>query len=339
MVPVVPVVRSVAADVAAEGQPAREPDAAPPRSIGSGDGGVVRVSPPERFWRGFVPQVRNIWSYRELLVNLTHKELRVKYKGSALGFVWSLVRPLMLLVIYWIVFGKFLKAGLPNFAFYLFSGLIAWDFFSSSVVAATSSVVSNSSLVKKVYFPREIFPLAAVGAGVVHFAIQVGVFIAVLVVFRYPFWGPNLLFLPLAFVAMVALAASIGLLLSAWNVYLRDIQHLIEVFLQFWFFMTPIVYPINFALSALAKRSIGPLTLDQVYLMNPMADVVMGFQRAFYRFVTVTGPSGRKVVALYPGSWQAYTGRLLGVLGASLFLLWVAQRVFAKLQGNFAQEL
>ncbi|MDQ3641967.1 MAG: ABC transporter permease [Actinomycetota bacterium] len=268
-----------------------------------------------------------------------HKELKVKYKDSVLGFLWSLARPLFLLMIYWLIFGKFLQAGIPDFAFYLFSGLVAWDFFSSTLGAATTSVIANGGLIKKVYFPREILPLAAVGAGLVHFALQVVVLFGVLLAFGYDFWGSNLLLLPVAFIALVLFTTAVGLLLSAANVYLRDVQHLLEVFLLLWFWLTPVVYPINLALQSLGKYRVLGLNLSDVYLLNPLTNIVMGFQRAIYKHVVVTDAGGRSVVTLFQASYGSYLRRLGTVILVSSALVWVAQRVFARVQGNFAQEL
>lgn len=268
-----------------------------------------------------------------------HKELKVKYKDSVLGFLWSLARPLFLLMIYWLIFGKFLQAGIPDFAFYLFSGLVAWDFFSSTLGAATTSVIANGGLIKKVYFPREILPLAAVGAGLVHFALQVVVLFGVLLAFGYDFWGSNLLLLPVAFVALVLFTTAVGLLLSAGNVYLRDVQHLLEVFLLLWFWLTPVVYPINLALQSLGKYRVLGFDLSDVYLLNPLTNIVMGFQRAIYKHVVVTDAGGGSVVTLFQASYGSYLRRLGTVILVSSALVWVAQRVFARVQGNFAQEL
>ncbi|MCA1691739.1 MAG: ABC transporter permease [Actinobacteria bacterium] len=238
--------------------------------------------------RGFIPAVREVWRYRELLGALVHKELKVKYKNSFLGFLWSLLRPLCQLLIYWLVLGKFLRSNIPNFGFYLFSGLIAWDLFGSTLSSATTSIVSNAGLIKKVYFPREILPLASVGAGLVHFALQLVVVFGVFLTFRFDFFGPNLALLPVAIVALVAFLVAMSLLLSAANVYLRDVQHLIEVLLLFWFWLTPIVYPVN---------------------------------------------------VLYQAGYSSYLARLLAVIVCSTGLIWLAQRIFARAQGNFAQEL
>ena len=296
---------------------------------------LVRVGAP----KGTIASAREIWAFRELLGNLVRKELKVKYKDSVLGFLWSLARPLFLLMIYWLVFGKFLDAGIPDFAFYLFSGLVAWDLFSSTLGAATSSVVANAGLIKKVYFPREILPLAAVGAGLVHFALQVVVLFGVLVAFRYDFWGANLMLLPVAFVALVLFAVAMSLLLSAANVYLRDVQHLLEVFLLLWFWLTPIVYPVNLALDALSKYQPLGVKLSTVYLLNPVTNVVLGFQRAIYKRTVVRGADGRRVEALYQAGYGGYVGRLVAVIVCSSALIWLAQRLFARAQGNFAQEI
>ncbi len=263
----------------------------------------------------------------------------MKYKNSILGFLWSLVRPLCLLMIYWLVLGKFLRSNIPNFAFYLFSGLVAWDLFGSTLGGATTSIVGNGGLIKKVYFPREILPLATIGAGLVHFGLQLVVLFGVLVAFQYDFWGPNLLFLPLAILALVMFMTAMSLFLAAANVYLRDVQHLIEVFLLFWFWLTPIVYPINFAFDVLSKRHVLGVKLSTIYMLNPMANVVIGFQRAIYKHLVVLDSGGNPIKTLYQASVGTYIGRLTGVVALSAFLLWLAQRVFARAQGNFAQEL
>jgi len=242
-------------------------------------------------------------------------------------------------MIYWLVLGKFLRSNIPNFAFYLFAGLVAWDLFGSTLNAATTSIVSNSGLIKKVYFPREILPLATIGAGLVHFVLQLVVVFGVLLAFRYDFVGPNLLLLPLAVVALVIFLTAMSLFLAAANVYLRDVQHLIEVFLLFWFWLTPIVYPINFAFDVLSKRSIFGFDLTAIYMLNPLANVVVGFQRAIYKHLEVVDANGNTVKTLYQASMGTYAARLVVVIICSSVLVWIAQRVFARAQGNFAQEL
>jgi len=297
------------------------------------------VNAPQAFFRGFGRSVKEIWAYRELLANLVRKELKVKYKNSFLGFMWSLVRPLCLLMIYWLVLGKFLRSNIPNFAFYLFSGLVAWDLFGSTLGAATTSIVGNGGLIKKVYFPREILPLATVGAGLVHFVLQLVVLFSVLLAFQYDFFGPNLLLLPLAVLTLVTFMTAMSLLLAAANVYLRDVEHLIEVFLLFWFWLTPIVYPINFAFDVLSKRKLLGVKLSVIYMLNPMANIVIGFQRAIYKHLEARDSGGHLIKTLYQASAGTYVGRMAAVLVVSFGFLWLSQRIFARAQGNFAQEL
>jgi ABC-2 type transport system permease protein len=300
-------------------------------SIASDDA-LVRVNAPQTFWRGFVPAVRDVWAFRELLLNLVRKELKVRYKNSVLGFAWSLARPMFLLAIYYIVFDKILKAGIPHFAFYLFSGLLAWDLFGSTLSAATLSIVGNAGLISKVYFPREILPLAAVGAGLFNFALQLLVLLASLLAFRYDFFGPNLLLLVPALLTLVVFMTAWSLFLAAANVYLRDVQHLLEVFLLFWFWMNPIVYPIQFVLKH--KGTFAGIKITTIYFLNPMVDIIVNFQRAVYKHLHVKGQT-----TLYTGTYGSYLARLGGVFVVSVVMLWLAQRFFARAQGNFAQEL
>lgn len=300
------------------GEPAATVDTAP----------LELVNAPISFFRGFVPTVRGIWGYRELLTSLVRKELKVKYKGSLLGFLWTLLRPLFLLLIYYIAIGKFLRNPTPGFVVFLFSGLVPWTLFQDILFGSTMSVVGNSALIKKVYFPREIFPLSVVGAALVQFCFQLVVLIAAVYATGRHLAPEPLLYLPVSLLALVLFATALGLLLAAANVYLRDTQHLIELAVQFWFFMTPIVYSIGMVEGRLG--SFSRLVLA-VYLANPMAVVVMGFQKAVYQY----GHTGA-VNVLYTGNLWAREGILIG---ACLVFLWFAQRVFARAQGNFAQEL
>lgn len=292
---------------------------------------LVRVNAPEPFHRGFGRAVADVIAHRELLLNLVRKELKVKYKDSTLGFLWSLARPIFLLVIYYMVFGVFLRSGIPDFAIYLYSGLLAFDLFSAILGGSTASIVNNAGLIKKVYFPREILVLSVVGAAVVHWALQLLVMAGALVVFGHNSLGLNLLYLPLAFMALILFATALGLLLAAANVYLRDVQHLLELVLLFWFWTTPIVYLVRQAV-----ENLGPHRLATAYQLNPMANIVMGFQKALYNSGTVEY-AGKRVDVLSHNANLG--GRLLAVMGGSMVLLWFAQRVFARVQGSFAQEL
>jgi ABC-2 type transport system permease protein len=325
------------------------PDADEPNSHVHGEAWVEqlpmqRVHAQEHFFRGFGPTVKEIWQYRQLLGQLTRKELKVKYKDSVLGFMWTLIRPLLQLLVYSIAVGQFLgnSRAVPEFGVYLFTGLLCWTLFTDIIGGCTGSIVGNAGLVKKVYFPREMFPLSVIGAAAINFVLQCVVLIGAYAVngkWPYP---DNFLLIPCALAVLLVFATALGLLLAASNVYLRDIQYLVEVTLLFWFWMTPIVYPWTKVHDKLIQNYSWLL---KVYLANPMCDVVLAFQRALWPGGRLTlhnkGADGK--ITLVPGSQYIYPGDLykrLGVLFAvCLVLLWLAQRVFARAQGNFAQEL
>jgi ABC-2 type transport system permease protein len=290
---------------------------------------------PARVVRARVPlrqRVREIWDHRELLAAMVRKELKVKYKGSALGFVWSLLNPVMYLVIFYLVFSVFLKNGIPLFPIWLLCGLLVWNYISMVIPGATTSVVGNAPLVKKVAFPREILPLSNVGAGLVHFFLQMTVLFAGLVVFQHGIDPAFLALVPLAVVTMVVLAAALGILLAAVDVYVRDAAHLIELALLAWFWLTPIAYPFRQVSDKLAAKGIPYWLMN----LNPVIPIVTVFQRAFYNRVSVN----KGTLPLLPEvgiKWHLTF--LLVVLVVSSGVLVLAMRVFGRLEGNFAEEL
>src|SRR5687768_11374865 len=164
-----------------------------------------------------IERAREIAGYHELLVNLVRLELKAKYKSSALGFAWSLLNPAMYLVVFYIAFDVILGGGIPRFPVYLLSGLLVWNFFTTALNSGTGAVVAGSGLVKKVWFPREVLPLASVGAALVHFFLQLGVLIAALVVLRHPIGWTELPLLPLALLDLILLAAGLSLLFAVAN--------------------------------------------------------------------------------------------------------------------------
>ena len=276
-------------------------------------------------WAGTKSAIDDIWRRRELL-RLINRELKARYKDSNLGFIWSLFKPLSQLLIYFIVIGQFLGAsrGIPYFAIFVFTGLTAWGFFLEAVTGGTGSIVANSGLVKKVYLPREIFPLSTLGTSAVNSAIQLVILLAAIVVTGQIPSLASLAYLPLALVVLVVYATLFGLLLSALNVYMRDIQHLIEVitFLAFW--ASPIVYSYSYVQRALATNY--PV-LHEVYLSNPVTLAILGFQRSLWA-AGVDQP--------YPAHLMI---RLAGAALIGIVLVFGAHRIFARLEGNFAQEL
>jgi ABC-2 type transport system permease protein len=266
------------------------------------------------------------------------KEVKVKYKSSVLGLAWSMLNPILYLAVFSLVFTIVLQNRLPHFPVYLLSGLLAWNFFSSALGLGARSVVDNGNLVTKVYFPREILPLASLGAAAVDFLTQGLVLLLFMLISRYGVFGTNLLLLPLAMVALVLFSAAAGMFVAALNVRYRDTQHLLGVVLLTWFWVTPVVYP-----SALVWQTLGRHeAFKLLYLANPLADIVMGFQRALYGVVTPVVHEGGKAIAspaLAPVSvgWLALL--LTAVSAGSLLLLGLSWRTYFHRSGDFAEEL
>lgn len=281
---------------------------------------------------GFLAAVRDAWRQRELLDLLIRRELKARYKDSSLGFAWSLIRPLVMLAIYYFAIGKVLGAerGIPQFAIFVFTGLTLWGLFSEVVTGGTMSILSNAGLIKKVYLPREIFPLAATGSAIFNFGVQLVVLVLATIVLGQVPWHAELLYAPLAVAVVIIFGVGLGLLLSAVNVYLRDVQYLVEVGLLIGFWISPIVYSYGFVVDALERADL-PMWLAELYLANPMTMAVIAFQRAFW--IAGSDPANGVV---YPPDM---TLRLMVMIAVGVGFVWIAQRIFARLQGNFAQEI
>jgi ABC-2 type transport system permease protein len=294
----------------------------------------VRTSEPPRLHP--LARLRELGRAWEILSNLVRKEVKVKYKSSVLGVAWSMLNPILYLAVFSLVFTVVLPGGVPNFPIYLLSGLLAWSLFSSSLAMAARSVVDNGNLVNKVYFPREVLPLASIGTALVDFAIQAMVLAAFMLAFRYDFFGANLLLLPLSFLALLLFSTALALWVSGLNVRYRDTQHLLSLALLLWFWFTPIVYPSGLLSERLASKEVLGVSLYHLMLANPMAGIVMGFQRALYRVVTPPGADGPVLLPVSLG----WLGLLIaGVAVGSLVLVWLAWRAFFRMSGDFAEEL
>ncbi|WP_413318764.1 ABC transporter permease [Agrococcus sp. 1P02AA] len=276
---------------------------------------------------GFVASVRDIWRYRELLGRLTKRELKARYKDSKLGFAWSLVRPLTMLFVYAIVVGQFLGAArsIENFGIYIFAGLAIYTVYAEVIGGGTSAIVTNAGLIKKVYLPREVFPLATIGPALFTLAIQLAILIVAALVTGALALGPHLLYAPFAIVVALVWSAAFAILLSAINVYLRDIAYLVDVVLVLVMWGSPILYSISMVEGQLQGSSFEWLLT--LYVNSPVTLSVLGFQEAFWQ----AGAASAHV----PDLWL----NMLISVGAGLVALFFAQRVFARLQGDFAQEL
>ncbi len=266
----------------------------------------------------------------ELLAGLVRKDLKVKYQGSVLGFVWSLANPLLLLVVYTFVFQVVLKSGIPQFGFYLLSGLLVWNLFAGAVGMSTGAVVGNSGLVKKVRFPLSVLPLSQVGFGLVHFGLQLFVLLVAMAVAGHTaFAGPNLALAVPAIAVAVLFTTALSFLVAGLNVRYRDTQHVVEVVLMAGFWVNPIVYSVS-----LVENELGGLYW--AYYLNPMAGVVVAMQRALYA-QNPTLPGGSTVLA--SDGYVFYLEKLgIGAV-VSLVLLAVGLWAYRRLSADFAEEL
>ncbi len=294
---------------------------------------IVRTSEPAKL--RVVQRVREVYDRREVLLNLVRKELKVKYTASVFGAVWSLLNPIVFLAVFTFVV-KVTGTSFPHFPVYLLAGLLAWNMFSVSLTGGARSVIDNANLVKKVSFPREVLPLSAVGVALVDFVLQSAVFLLFIVVSGYGFHLPELAIYPLAFATLLVFTLALTFWLAALNVRYRDIQHLLNIALLVWFWMTPIVYSGFVVKDELAGRKILGVSLWGLYLANPLASIALGFQRALYG--VVWPPEAERPVL--PDVSLAWLAGVLGiVLAASVVFLLYTWRRFFELSGDFAEEL
>lgn len=254
--------------------------------------------------------VLEVYKYRELLKNNVKKEIRGRYKNSALGVLWTFLNPLLQLLVYAIIFPIILKVPQEHYVVFVCCGLIPWTFFTASVSQGASTIIGNANIVKKVYFPREILPLSVVLSGTVNFVISCLIIVGFCLVFGLGLtW--HILLLPIVLVIQIILQLAISLILSSVTVYFRDLEHFVQIGLMLMFYATPIVY----------DASTIPEKLSFIMKLNPMAPIISGYRDIFYN---------QKLPNL----------KLLGIWGIiSFILLIIGLAIFKKLQRGFAEEL
>ncbi|MFA5015645.1 MAG: ABC transporter permease [Actinomycetota bacterium] len=260
--------------------------------------------------------IKTLFSYRELLLSLTKKELKVKYRGSVLGFFWSLLNPILTMLVYSFVFSMVLRAGIQEFAVFLICVLLPFNFLSNSVNYGTGSIIGNSNLVNKIYFPREIIPLSVVLANLFNFLLELVALFIVLGIMGYRFYI-YLYVLPIVIFIQFFLVVGMTLLVSALNVFFRDLQHLITIIMMVWFFGTPVIYPL----------SMVPEKYQFIMKINPMTIYAAYYRNIFY---FVKYPEG----AGFPSAPET-----LLALGITFFIFFLGYFVFKRLEPRFAEEI
>ena len=269
--------------------------------------------------------IRELYRYRALIIVLVSRDLKARYRGSVLGFLWSMLNPFLMMLVYWLVFSIYLRNGMQNYHVYLFCGLLPWLWFSASLLEGCGSIISGANLVKKVMFPAEILPLVVVISNLIHFFFGLPILIVFLVVYRIT-PGLNLSAFPLVVIIQFMFTFALVLALSALAVHLRDIQQILTNIVTLWFFMSPIVY-------SLADLDLGskPAAVSMVMNLNPMKHVMEAYHRMFLQHMTDRGTELFDV----PLPWLG-----LGyVLLCSLILLTVSWRIFNNLKAGFSEEI
>jgi len=228
-----------------------------------------------------IRRVIELYHYRELIKNLVIRDLKVRYKNSVLGILWSLLNPLLMTLVFTVVFTLMIPSDIENYPVFFLCGFLPWSFLTASLTGATGSIVNNASLIKKVYFPREILPVAEVLSNFTNFLVALVVLFAMIFISQIGL-TPAVLMLPLIILAQVMFVLGMAFILSTANVFYRDTQHILEVVLVAWFFLTPVFYGIKILPES---AQILGLTVDiQLWArrLNPMASLIASYRDLLY---------------------------------------------------------
>ncbi|GIV92673.1 ABC transporter permease [Chloroflexus aurantiacus] len=277
---------------------------------------------------GVLPKLQELWQYRELIRNLILRDLRARYKGSALGYLWTQIAPLGMMLVYVIVFSFLLPNGLAMFPVFIIVGLLPWNYTAEAVLSGTRSIIDNAALVKKVYFPREVLPLVAVGSSLLNFILSLPMMALVIIVVQLATLGRlnlswSIVYLPVIMALQTIFLAGLALLLGAGAVFFRDVVHLIGIVINIWFFLTPIIYPLSTISEGLAARLIR--------WFNPLASII-----EFYREIIYGNPVP---VGLIPTPGVPALSAMLRVGLTGLIILAFGYWVFQRTSRHFGEEL
>jgi len=260
--------------------------------------------------------LRQLLRYRGLIQSLVARELKARYRGSVLGFFWSFINPLLLLLIYSFVFAVVLPgthpAEIEPYALFMFCGILPWTWFSSSLSESANVLIGHGNLIKKVLFPAEILPIVTVLANMVHFFLGLPILIAFLIYYQRSISVAEIFWFPVIVGVQLVFTIALSLFLSAMTVHFRDLKDLIGNVLTLWFFATPIIYPMHLA----------PADMQWLLNLNPMTHIMRSYQQVMF----FEGPLGH----------QKYLA-IVGVLSILLFL--AGYFVFDRLRDTFAEEV
>jgi lipopolysaccharide transport system permease protein len=270
------------------------------------------------------PQSGPIARRLELLWELVRRDVRARYRGSVLGIGWTLLNPLVFMLVYAVVFGDIIGIKGPSgksYAVFILSGLLPWTFFSQALVMAASSIIANSGVVRKVAFPWMLLTVSTVIAALVNFLISLILLVPFMILAKAPVGLPVLAVIPLILITF-GLALGLGLMLAAGSVYFRDLQYIINLATMVWFYLTPVIWPFSRYTGFFDRHGwLGPLARVVVYA-NPMTWIVLAFQDVF-------------VFDRWPQHWHA----LIYTTVLAVALIWLGMKVFRRLRRRFAEEI
>lgn len=290
-----------------------------------------------------IEELRELWRYRELLLTMTEREIRVRYKNSALGFLWSFLNPLATTFVMWLVFGRMLGNGVDNFAAYILAAYLPFTFFQFAVLDSSQSILLALPIVKKVYFPREIVPLAMILSNFVHLAIGFVVFFAFLFVvwalsgFHIVPFQASTWMLPFLMVISLAFSTGLGLIVCAFNTFYEDVKYIVNAGMYLLLFLCPVMY----FHEEVAHKLEGSL-LYKLYMLNPQAILCIAYRKALLapqpvplRIDPKQPPPYEQLVAApspMPWPWLAYSAVV------SLLILWIGYATFNRLKWRFVER-
>jgi lipopolysaccharide transport system permease protein len=257
-----------------------------------------------------VRHLQELYQYRSLLFALTARELKARYRGSVLGFLWTFLNPTLMMLIYAIVFGVFFHNSIPEYPYFLFVGLLPWLWFTSSVGGGASTISDRRDLLTKVRFPAQVLPSAVVATNLCNYLLSLPLMLALGLLFHAHF-SVHILLFPIVLVVQLVFTLALSFIVSALNVAFRDLQHVVNNLLQFWFFATPVLYSVD-------RVPAGPWRWVLQY-GNPMAVIVESYRDVFY-YHQAPDPVA-----------------LSGVLVLSVLLLWAATQIFEARREEFAE--
>ncbi len=267
--------------------------------------------------------LKQLYRYRELVRNLVVRDLKVRYRNSLLGFLWAWGNPILMTMVFTTVFSVLKKTSIPNFPLFILIAWLTWGFTNGAILEGTGTIVHNSNLIKKVYFPHEALPIASVLANAANFLLAVPLIAGLIILFQIQVEPYALFYFPIILIAQIALVMGLTLMLSAVNVFFRDTSVIMSVVMTAWFFLTPVFYPVKDLTGWWNGIDLGRLA----YILNPMASIIESYRNILYGSVEGGPPS------------PPDTDFLMRTVATSFAVLILGYLVFLRMSKRFGEEV